>query len=71
MNIDIRKYIINNFKGSSENDIKDSINNSIKDNSEEALPGLGVLFEIIWKNSDNSTQNTMIQNAVNHLKNES
>ena len=52
MNIDIRKSIINNFKDSSEDEIKKSIDESIKDSNELALPGLGVLFEVLWKNSD-------------------
>lgn len=51
MNIDIRKSIINNFKNCTDNDIEDAINSSIKDGDEITLPGLGVFFEILWKNS--------------------
>ena len=52
MNIDIRQSIINNFKGSSNEDMIDAINSSIKDGDEITLPGLGVFFELLWKNSD-------------------
>ena len=52
MNTDIRKSIINNFNGCSKKDIIDSINDSINDSDEVVLPGLGVFFEILWKNSN-------------------
>ncbi len=52
MNIDIRKNIIENFKDTSAEDLKVSINDAIKDKEEITLPGLGVLFEILWQNSD-------------------
>lgn len=60
MNIDIRKSITNNFKNTSEEEIKSSINESLKDNNEIALPGLGVLFEILWQNSNESLKQEII-----------
>lgn len=56
MNIDIRVNIKNNFKNSSIDDIKSSIEESIKEQDEITLPGLGVLFEILWENSDNHNE---------------
>jgi len=50
-NMNIRNYIINNFKDCSEIDIKQSIISSIDEQDEITLPGLGVLFEILWNNS--------------------
>ena len=47
-NIDIRKYIIQNFKNDNEEKIKDSIETTIKFRDEDALIGLGVLFELLW-----------------------
>lgn len=64
MEIDIRKAIINNFKDSTEEDITESIVESIKQGDEIVLPGLGVLFEILWSNSSNDEQKTI----VNRLK---
>lgn len=52
MNIDIRQSIMNNFKDSTIEDMRQSIEDSIKDNEEITLPGLGVFFEILWSNSD-------------------
>ena len=63
MDIDIRKSIINNFKESSVADIKESIESSINDSEEITLPGLGVFFEILWKNSDD-TKKDYILNTI-------
>lgn len=67
MNISIRDYIKNNFKGSSETEIKDSIISSISEGDEVSLPGLGVLFEILWNNSDNDLQDKILKNLKNGL----
>lgn len=65
MNINIRDYIKNNFKDSNVEEIKESIEASIESNDEVVLPGLGVLFEIVWKESNEDTH----ENILNHLKN--
>ena len=49
--MDMRKYIINNFKDDDVSDIKDSIDSSIASMEEEPLIGLGVLFELAWNNA--------------------
>ena len=67
MNINIRKSIISNFKDSSIEEMKDSIESSIKDNEEITLPGLGVFFEILWKNSSIEIQNTILETIKNNL----
>ena len=61
MNIDIRKSIINNFKESDIEEIKNSIIESIQDNDEITLPGLGVFFEILWNNSDDTKKDYILQ----------
>ena len=48
-NIDIRNYIIENFKNDNLESIKNSIETTIKEKDEDALIGLGVLFELLWK----------------------
>ena len=67
MNIDIRKSIVNNFKGSSIDEIRDSIETSIEDNEEITLPGLGVFFEILWKNSDKDDKEFILRTIENSL----
>ena len=66
-NIDVRKYIINNFKEDSTKDIEKSITTSIESKSEDPLIGLGVLFELMWKNSSNETKNTILTNIKKGL----
>lgn len=60
MNIDIRKYVIDNFKGISKEEIKDSIQESLKDKEEEILPGFGVFFELLWEGADKDLQNKIL-----------
>lgn len=52
MNISIREYIKKNFKDSTLEELKESIEESVETNDEVVLPGMGVLFEILWKNTN-------------------
>lgn len=56
MNIDIRNHIKKNFKDSTKEEIKNSIESAITEQDEITLPGLGVLFEILWQNSNNQEE---------------
>lgn len=56
----IKNYIINNFKDSDKIEIKESIEESINSNDEVVLPGLGVLFSIVWENSDDDLKNKIL-----------
>lgn len=66
-NIDIRKYIIDNFKGDSEEKIKDSIETTIQVQDEDALIGLGVLFEIVWSSLKEEEKNKYIKEISNFI----
>ncbi len=68
MTIDIRTHIINNFKGESKKTIENSIEESIKECDELSLPGMGTLFEILWKNSDKNLKETILNILKNNLK---
>ena len=67
MNIDIRKYIKENFKESSTEEIKESIVSSIAENDEITLPGMGVFFEILWSNSNPENQDYILNTLKNNL----
>lgn len=62
MNIDLRKYIINNFKDDNVNDIEKSINMSIDSKEEDPLIGMGVLFELAWINSTKELREEILNN---------
>ena len=68
MNINIRTSIKDNFKGAPTSEIKASIESSISDGEEITLPGLGVFFEIMWKNSDVDLQNVLLENIKKGLE---
>lgn len=68
MNIDIRKNILENFKDAKLEDIKESIKEAVKDKDEIVLPGLGVLFEILWNNSNDNQKNEILQNIYEGIK---
>lgn len=65
--IDVRKYIINNFKNDNIKEIEKSITTSIESKSEDPLIGLGVLFELMWNNSNNDIKNTILTNIKKGL----
>ncbi len=66
-NIDVRKYIINNFKEDSVEDIEASINSSIESHEEDPLIGLGVLFEVMWNNSSSDEKHSILNNIKKGL----
>ena len=68
-NIDVRKYIINNFKDDSKEEIEKSITSSIESKSEDPLIGLGVLFELMWNNSTDEVKNVILSSIKKGLTN--
>ena len=51
MNIDIRKAVLHNIHKNNQQQIKDTITDAVARNEEVVLPGLGVLMEVLWKES--------------------
>jgi len=68
-NIDIRNYIIENFKDESVEKIRDSIETTIEVREEDALIGLGVLFELVWKNLTEEEKNNYLNSIHTAIKN--
>ena len=68
MNIDIRKNIINNFKNGKKDEIKASITSAISEKDEVTLPGMGVFFELLWKNSDDASKEYILNTLEKCLK---
>ena len=67
-NIDIRKYIIENFKDDNQEKIKDSIETTIKSRDEDALIGLGVLFELLWAKINEEEKQSSLNNIRESIK---
>lgn len=66
MNLDLRQAIVQRVQDKSDEELKEVIEGSIG-GDDRALPGLGVLFEIIWQHSDAPIQQTLIGTLKEHL----
>lgn len=64
----IRDYIKKNFEDCNVEDVKATIVESINSNDEVVLPGLGVLFETVWDNSDDDLKNNIVNIIYNKMK---
>ena len=54
--MNITNYIINNFKDESIEELKSSIEDATSTDDEVVLPGLGVMFKILWNNYNNKDE---------------
>jgi len=68
MNLNLRNAIIHNVTGNSQDQLKDTIVDAIQRGEEKMLPGLGVLFEVIWNNADQQEQSMMLETLEQGLK---
>lgn len=68
MNLNLRNAIIDNVTGNTQDQLQDTIVDAISNGEEKMLPGLGVLFEVIWQNSSNDEKQEMIQTLESGLK---
>ena len=64
----IRDYIKKNLSDCSLEDVRDTIIESINSNDEVVLPGLGVLFETLWNNSNEELKNSITSIIHNTIK---
>lgn len=67
MDIDIRKSICANFENVDHDEIRNAIENSIESKDEMILPGLGVFFEIMWRNSSNHEKDQIVSKIKSSL----
>ena len=50
-----------NVSGNTQEQLEDTIVDAIQNGEEKMLPGLGVLFEVIWENSSEPEKQEMLQ----------
>ncbi|SFX77341.1 small acid-soluble spore protein I (minor) [Thermoactinomyces sp. DSM 45891] len=67
MNFNIRGAVLHNLSGMAEQELEGMIVDSIKQGDEKLLPGLGVLFEVIWNNSNEQDRDQMIDTLHNKI----
>ncbi|WP_170007874.1 small acid-soluble spore protein SspI [Bacillus fonticola] len=61
MNLNLRNAILQNVQGNDQSQLEATIKDAITSGEEKMLPGLGVLFEVIWQNADRQEQEEMLQ----------
>lgn len=65
--LDLRQAIVHKVHNKTDAELREMIEGSV-DGPEAALPGLGAIFEMIWKNIDPKKQDELIQVAQKHLQ---
>lgn len=60
MDLNLRKAILSNIATNDQEQLETTIVDAIQNGEEKMLPGLGVLFELIWKQSDQDEKQEMI-----------
>lgn len=68
MNLNLRHAIKQNVSGNSQDELRDTIVDAIQNGEEKMLPGLGVLFEVIWQNSSEKDRVEMLGVLESGLK---
>ncbi len=66
--MNIKNYIIQNFKDDDIETIKKAIDESVNEYNEDTLPGLGIFFMLVWENSSDNEKNTILEKIKSNLK---
>lgn len=66
--MNIKDYIIQNFKDDNLETIKKAIDDSVNEYNEDTLPGLGIFFMLVWENSNKGEKNTILEKIKSNLK---
>ncbi|WP_449537200.1 small acid-soluble spore protein SspI [Ferdinandcohnia sp. Marseille-Q9671] len=68
MNLNLRNAVIHNVTGNSQAELQDTIVDAIQSGEEKMLPGLGVLFEVLWQNASQEDKEEMLSTLEQSLK---
>ncbi|WP_299089526.1 small acid-soluble spore protein SspI [uncultured Metabacillus sp.] len=68
MNLNLRHAVIANVTGNTQDQLEDTIVDAIQSGEEKMLPGLGVLFEVIWQNATKQDKDEMLATLEQGLK---
>src|SRR5699024_401048 len=70
LDIDLRKAILHNIKENTPEELEATIVDAISLGEEKVLPGLGYLFEMIWKQSEEEERALMNEALAEGVKEE-
>lgn len=68
MNLNLRNAILSNVSGNTQAELEETILDAIQSGEEKMLPGLGVLFEVIWQNANDQDKQEMLDTLEEGLK---
>lgn len=60
MDLNLRKAILSNIATNDQEQLEATIVDAVQNGEEKMLPGLGVMFELIWKQSDEPEKKEML-----------
>ncbi|MBC5637517.1 small acid-soluble spore protein SspI [Ornithinibacillus sp. BX22] len=61
MDLNLRHAILSNISDNDQSQLEATIVDAIQSGEEKMLPGLGVLFELIWQQSNEQEKQEMIE----------
>ncbi|HEY8436928.1 MAG TPA: small acid-soluble spore protein SspI [Haloplasmataceae bacterium] len=67
MDINIRQAVMQNLNHATHDDVRSTIEDAIARNEEIVLPGLGVLFELLYKAASPDEKQRIIDAIVKQL----
>ncbi|MCT1903421.1 small acid-soluble spore protein SspI [Oceanobacillus sojae] len=70
MDLNIRKAIYANISNNDQEQLEATIVDAINNGEEKMLPGLGVLFELIWNHSNEEEKKEMITSLESGIQND-
>ena len=65
--MNIKDYIIQNFKDDNLETIEKAIDDSVNEYNEDTLPGLRIFFMLVWENSNKEEKNTILEKIKSNL----
>ncbi|MFZ4450619.1 small acid-soluble spore protein SspI [Salibacterium aidingense] len=68
MSFNLRSAVLQNVSGHSEQEVEATITDAVQSGEEKMLPGLGVLFEVFWKQASNEEKEQVISEISNGLQ---
>ena len=68
MSFNLRGAVLANVSGNSQDQLQETIVDAIQSGEEKMLPGLGVLFEVLWEKSPESEKEEILTTLENGLK---
>lgn len=60
MDLNLREAILQNISSNTQEELEATVVDAMQKGEEKMLPGLGVLFELIWSEADKAAKENMI-----------